>query len=263
MSGPALIGARRPPPEIRALTRPTIQEFDTAPEGLAAEMDLLGAVAAGSCGAAAFLWAARTPWLVLPERFSRTETYPKAAEACALAGWPVATRRTGGGITPQGPGVLNLALAFRVDPSKSRSIRESYAAICDPLVEGLGALGITSRAQPVAGSFCDGDYNLAVAGRKIVGTAQRWRANTCLCHALILTEIDLPAAVAAVQKLSAGLGHADRFDEGAHGRLADLAGAAVGADLAGRIAAAIWSALETRGYAPYRQAPTNELRAGR
>jgi len=214
-------------------------------------MAMLDAVAAGRAGASALLWAARAPGLVLPERFSREPGFVTAAADCAAAGWPVATRKTGGGITPQGPGVLNLALAFRAAPGRSRTIRDGYDAICAPLTEAMDTLGIAVRAAPVRGSFCDGDFNLAVAGRKLVGTAQRWRGGACLVHALILVDIELAPAVAAVQRLSAGLGHDAVFDPRMHCRLTDLAGNG------GTVPAAadrIWHAVRSRGYAPWQSA---------
>jgi lipoate-protein ligase A len=219
-------------------------------DGLSAEMALLANVAGGA-ERAAFLWSARAPGLVLPERFTRTPDFEATANAMAAEGWPVVPRRTGGGITPQGPGVLNLALAFRVEPGASRTIRRSYAEICDPLAEGLATLGIKAAAMPVAGSFCDGDYNLAVKahkgeGRKIVGTAQRWRGSACLCHALVLTDIALEPAVAAVQALSDGLGHAARFDVTKHCRVADFTDASLD-----EVAAALWAPLARRGYVPF------------
>ncbi len=207
---------------------------------------MLADVAAGNSGPAAFLWQAAEPGLVLPERFSRAPGFGDAAAACAAAGWPVATRRTGGGITPQGPGVVNLALAFRAGPGRARTIRASYGAICDPLSEALAELGIAAAAMPVKGSFCDGDYNLAVDGRKLVGTAQRWRGDACLAHALILTDIALAPAVAAAQRLSDGLGHNARFDSALHCRLADLLDGP--GDPAARLAARLWPVLTRRGF---------------
>lgn len=212
-------------------------------------MAMLSAVALGDAPRSAFLWSVAAPCLVLPERYSRTETYPQAARTCATAGWPVSTRKTGGGITPQGPGVLNVALAFTVAPPKGRDIRGSYAEITEPLSEAFQTLGIASSAQPVEGSFCDGDYNLAVAGRKIVGTAQRWRGNTCLAHALILTDIDLAPAVTAVQQLATALGHDTRFSLDVHSRLADLT--AHPKTLTEDLHTALHKALTTRGYADW------------
>ena len=212
-------------------------------------MAMLSAVALGDAPRSAFLWSVATPCLVLPDRYARTDTYPQAASTCAAAGWPVSTRKTGGGITPQGPGVLNVALAFTVAPPKGRDIRGSYAEITEPLSEAFQTLGIASSAQPVEGSFCDGDYNLAVAGRKIVGTAQRWRGNTCLAHALILTDIELAPAVTAVQQLATALGHDTRFSLDVHSRLADLT--AHPKTLTEDLHAALHKALTTRAYADW------------
>ncbi len=231
---------------------PPFMTFPTAAAGLAAEMEMLGALTAGA-SASAFLWQAAAPGLVLPERFARRARFAEAAAACAASGWPVTTRRTGGGITPQGPGVLNLALAFRPAPGRSRSIRDSYAEICQPMADALAVLGIDATATAVSGSFCDGDYNLAVAGRKLVGTAQRWRGGACLAHALILTEIALDPAVSAVQQLATGLGLDQRFDAKAHCRLADLMtpGERAARDITFRAARAFWQVLASRGYRPF------------
>lgn len=207
-------------------------------------MAMLADVAAGRVGPSAFLWQAGAPALVLPERFARAGGFDRAAATSAAAGWPVATRKTGGGITPQGPGVLNLALAFRAGAGRARTIRASYGAICAPLIEALAGLGIAAAPAPVTGSFCDGDHNLAVAGRKLAGTAQRWRGEACLAHALILTDIALAPAVAAVQRLGDALDHRDHCDPACHCRLADL-GASAGA-----LAARLWPILRERGYAP-------------
>lgn len=220
----------------------------TPQDGLSAEMALLDAVAKERAGPSAFFWAARERGLVLPDRFTRAEGFDAAARALAAKGWPVVPRSTGGGITPQGPGVLNLAIAFKRPEGQSRTIKASYAELCEPMTEGFATLGITAEATPVKGSFCDGDYNLAIAGRKIVGTAQRWRGTTCLCHALILTDLELAPAVAAVAALSEGLGHDTVFDLSVHTRLADHVS---GAALDEAAASAIWPALAKRGYTPW------------
>lgn len=225
-----------------------ILDAPTVPVGLALELDMLKSTA-HSGRAFAFLWRSTSKWLVVPERFGRTALYPSASVASTDRGWPVTTRKTGGGITPQGPGVLNVALAFTTAPGKSRTMKDSYAAICDPLIEALGAMQVIACATPVKGSFCDGDYNLAVAGRKTVGTAQRWRGNTCLCHAMILTDIALAPAVDAVARFSHDLGHDTTFDASAHTRLADLIEDA--SDLEARVAATIWQSMTHRGYSAF------------
>ena len=228
----------------------SITLFPTVADGLSAELDMFEAVVAGTAPASAFLWEAEARGLVLPERFARSDRFADAARESAAAGWPVETRRTGGGITPQGPGVLNLALAFRLPPGRARAIRESYGAICDPLIAACAGLGVHAGTGAVRGSFCDGDYNLEAQGRKFVGTAQRWRGTAVLCHALILTDLELAPAVTAAQRLSDGLGFGDAYDAGVHTRLSDLAPGVPSS----AIALAIWGELAPR-YAHWKANP--------
>lgn len=197
----------------------------------------------------ALMWQAEAPGLVLPDRFTRDPLFGSASQASNKRGWPVVGRKTGGGITPQGPGVLNLALCFTASPGQSRAILPAYAKIVDPMREAFAGLGIMAEATPVNGSFCDGDYNLAVSGRKLVGTAQRWRGRTCLIHALILTNIEILRAVEAVAAFSRDLGHDTVFDPAVHCRLADLLPADT--DLTGTIVAAFDKTITTAGYAPF------------
>ena len=216
-------------------------------------MDMLGAVASDVVPASAFLWQADRSGLVLPERFSRAPGFSDASDQSAARGWPVTTRRTGGGITPQGPGVLNVALAFKLPPGRAQAIRESYAALCNPMIAALGKLGLEAGTGAVQGSFCDGDYNLEVYGRKLVGTAQRWRGSAVLCHALILTDISIQPAVGAAQALADGIGLGDTYRSDAHCRLADLCNGSP--DVTDRFASALADILN-QDYQPW--SPTGE-----
>ena len=200
----------------------SVTQFPDVRRGLAAELDALQEVADGA-PPRAMIWTAVRAALTLPERFSRAPSFDAAAAGSEAAGWPVTPRRTGGGITPQGPGVVNVAIAFRVPAKDARSVHASYAAICNPLSAAFSDLGVRTGTGSVRGSFCDGDYNLETGGRKIVGTAQRWRGAAVLCHALVLVDLDLGAAVAAAQSLSDALALGDTYTVDAHVRLADVA----------------------------------------
>src|SRR5260370_33494070 len=54
-----------------------------------------------------------------------------------------------------------------------------YLHLCGILAGALRTLGVDTHWQAVAGSFCDGRFNLAWGSaddaRKIAGTAQYWR----------------------------------------------------------------------------------------
>ena len=67
--------------------------------------------------------------------------------------------------------------------------------------EGLALLaehGLEGNYDFVPGSFCDGQYNLVIGGRKITGTAQRWLApgqdhgGAVLAQAMLLVAGDAP-----------------------------------------------------------------------
>lgn len=102
----------------------------------------------------------------------------------------IAIRQTGGTVVPQGPGTLNISVMSQY--SAHPGIRETYQAVCEALFEGFAALGIETILGARPGSFCDGDFNLLHAGRKLVGTAQRWAIGAngsaiCLHHCVVLT----------------------------------------------------------------------------
>ena len=154
-------------------------------DGIAAESGWM-ASAARTGRAAAHLWRGE-PGLVVPRSCTTLPGWPAAAQAHR-----VRVRASGGGVVPQGPGLLNLSLVWRADtgatagaPSGTEVI---YRALCEGLASALARLGVVAAPQAVRGSFCDGRFNLAVAGRKLVGTAQSWRrvagAPVVLAHAV-------------------------------------------------------------------------------
>lgn len=211
--------------------------FDTPAEGLAAEMALLDAVAAGGTASAVLVWQTKRS-LVVPGWTANRAGFEAAAQRSAAAGWPVAVRATGGGATPQGPGILNLAVAFAASPRAGVSVRGSYEVICRPIASVLRGLGLRPAIGAVEGSFCDGAFNLALGGRKVVGTAQRWRrrasgGHAILAHALILVDGDNAARVAAIARLNHAVSLTAPLRIDAHTTVRAALGRAAGERLAG------------------------------
>lgn len=162
-------------------------------EGLALESAAFAAQGAVTC-----LWSPRRRALVCPASLRRAPGFDVAKRNSTARGWPMHLRPTGGGAVPQGPGVLNLALAFTAD--RTFTIEDGYRLITQ-IIQGVIPAGWTTGATP--NSFCDGAWNLSLNGRKVVGTAQRVRPQghgqrRILAHALILVEGDLSAGAAAV-----------------------------------------------------------------
>lgn len=191
--------------------------FPTAAEGIAQERDML---AAGQPGV--LVWSAMSQAIIVPETLTRREGVMAAMPALAAAGWPVLARSSGGGAVPQGPGTLNLSLVLPLAPGFQ--IGEGYDLICDILADALLQLAITADTGAIDGAFCDGAWNITVGGRKLAGTAQRWRggAGTVLLHAAAQVS-PLPSVVwpaLAALHHAAGLPDAPRPD--AHTTLSDL-----------------------------------------
>lgn len=164
--------------------------------GLDAERALLERVHAGDIDCTLLLWRPQDAALVMPRRLERLAGFAAAAASCAELGWPVALRDTGGEPVPQSPAVLNVALAWAVPAGEAeqKRIENAYRHLCDPLCEWLLEQGLAPDLGAVEGAFCDGRFNVTLAGCKLVGTAQRWRKrgsdgrHVALAHGAILME---------------------------------------------------------------------------
>jgi len=168
------------------------------PDGVVSEAQWV-ADAAARGGALAHLWEG-APSLVVPRSYERLPLFAAARDRWAASGVSVQVRASGGGLVPQGPGLLNLTLVWPADPAAALDIGGIYQALCGELAAAFARLGIMASPQAVEGSFCDGRYNLAVDGRKLVGTAQSWRRiagrQVVLAHAVIVVDAD-PQALTA------------------------------------------------------------------
>lgn len=202
----------------------------------------------------AVLWRS-APALVVPASYRRHDRLQAASEAFAARGWPVRVRRSGGGLVPQGPGILNLSLAWRADGPGGGAGDAVYAHLCAMLSRGLARLGLASRPAAVAGSFCDGRWNLAAdlpdGPRKLAGTAQYWRRregrSAVLAHALLLVEADTAALTALANEFEAALGSGRRYEPAAvtdvAGEWRRIHGTAAPADLVDRVCGALCLAI--------------------
>ncbi|TCW17737.1 hypothetical protein EDF73_101388 [Raoultella sp. BIGb0138] len=182
------------------------------PDPTLAEQPLFEQARSGE--AVAQLWQA-------PQGFVVPGSYRKFSELSAVStrfaqrGWPVWLRRSGGGLVPQGPGIINLSLAWPVSQPLGEAAEPIYLLLCGLLQRTLATFGVSSHFQAVSGSFCDGRYNLACGEgdnvRKIAGTAQYWRplpegkGHVVLAHAVILLEADLLAAHQAANEFETRL----------------------------------------------------------
>lgn len=177
--------------------------------------------------------------LVVPRSYRRFDSFEAGCEQFAAQGWPVAVRQTGGGIVPQGPGIVNLSLAYLVEGAPMRHSEAGYQLICSILANALHSMGIHAFPAAVEGSFCDGRYNLAVplqgSAVKIAGTAQAWRrvpgsheTHAGLVHALVLLDTDTAQVTAVANDFEATIGSERRYQADKVVSAAELLGVSEG-----------------------------------
>lgn len=180
------------------------RQVPNAAAGLAFEAEMFAAR-----DARVGIWSSKARALVCPKAYERRNGVLLAVKKSKMRGWPVFRRPTGGGVVPQGPEVMNIALAFNAP--KEFTIEDGYCLITEVISSGLDNDGVCLETGETPGSFCDGVWNLSVNGRKLAGAAQRWRQfpgerPRILIHALILVRGDIRACAEAVSAFQTDLG---------------------------------------------------------
>nr|WP_178081314.1 MULTISPECIES: lipoate--protein ligase family protein [unclassified Pseudomonas] len=196
----------------------------TIEAGLQAEQDLLASVCAGDAESGLLFWQPSDRALVMPRRLNRLPGFDHACEVSAAAGWPVLLRETGGEPVPQSASTINIALVYAPPRSEGdlNRIETAYRRLCDPICELLDELGGTSSLGEIDGAFCDGRFNVNLDGRKMVGTAQRWRQSqggqrpVGLVHGAMLVEDERESMVAAVNRFNEACGLEQRVRAASH-----------------------------------------------
>ncbi len=158
------------------------------------EAALIQQMRSGELQQCLLLWQPSEKTLVLPAS-KRWQAMPELVSRLAMDGWEILSRRTGGAPVPQTPGVINLSHIYYQDASYS--IQQGYRDLCDTLTQFFASLGLDVGIHATPYSYCDGDYNINLQGRKIVGTAQRISAGQqgqkiILAQACLLVNADIP-----------------------------------------------------------------------
>jgi len=136
------------------------------------ETELIGQVQSGQFKQCLMLWQAKEATLVLPAGNKWPET-EALTEALSAEQWLLHSRKTGGAPVPQCPGVINLSHLYVWPSDTAYSITKAYENLCAVLHGFFRQFNLPSLAHATEFSYCDGDYNINIHGKKIVGTAQR------------------------------------------------------------------------------------------
>ncbi|WP_443216372.1 lipoate--protein ligase family protein [Salinivibrio sp. PR919] len=193
------------------------------------EQALIQRVEQGELNEALLLWQPDAQTLVLPAGQKWPQT-PELRRALSALGWQVQSRRTGGAPVPQLPGVINVSYLTVWPANTPYHIQTAYQYFCTILQSFFHQLGIVTTVGDTPGSYCDGDYNLNISGKKVVGTAQRIlhlgtgagsaKQTVMLAQACLLIDADCQHIVAPVSLCNQLCGHPDRIEAKVHTPLA-------------------------------------------
>jgi lipoate-protein ligase A len=159
--------------ELIDITLPSV------PENLALDEAILLEAAAGRGGEVLRVWEWPRPVVVLGAGGVIADDVNVAA--CDRDGVPLARRSSGGGTVLLGSGCLLYSLVLRYDrAAELRDIRKSYPWILSRVIGALPGVAL------------EGPSDLAVAGRKVGGSAQQRKRHHLLHHGSLLYAFDLP-----------------------------------------------------------------------
>lgn len=171
--------------------------------------------------------------IIVPRGLPTREYFDRARAAVEALGYPVYERDTGGDLTPQEPGMVNLSMCFTLTGDQA-SIANAYRRLTQPVLAFLEAdFGIHGYVASIPGAFCDGAYNIAVDNLKLGGTAQRWkllggvgptRRVAVLSHVALMAANQLDGPIDALNAFYAASGEQRRIDRSRHITLRDLLG---------------------------------------
>lgn len=122
----------------------------------------------------------------------RDARLPRAADAMrwlAGEGFRVMVRNSGGAAVPLDRGVVNMTLIQPLAPGDLRPQRD-FEAAAEWLRAALSPYGAAFGVGEIAGSYCPGDFDLSVHGRKFCGMAQRRLQKAFTVQAFVNAEGD-------------------------------------------------------------------------
>lgn len=209
-----------------------MEDLDHPQHNIDLDAELGQAVARGEQPPLVRIWrSAHQQGIALSKRDVTGPQAEAAVQAFAEEGLQIVVRNTGGTAVPQGPGVLHLSYML---PRTANIVTtdDYYRLLCTPLIDWLQTLGISADTGALAGSYCDGTYNVLCGGKKLVGTAQAWRGGLAgmssrhpgyvLAHASIVIAYDLNLATERINRFYALAGNPYRVNAATSTSLVDL-----------------------------------------
>jgi octanoyl-[GcvH]:protein N-octanoyltransferase len=126
--------------------------------------------------------------LVLGLRDRRLPYAGKAMETLRKEGFSVGVRNSGGAAVPLDSGVVNISLVLPYVQGARMDFHQEFRLMAELIADAVKPWSSEVLAGEIRGSFCPGDYDLALSGRKFCGIAQRRQLKACVISAFVLVE---------------------------------------------------------------------------
>lgn len=120
----------------------------------------------------------------------RDRKLPQAAEAIRWLedeGFQVGVRHSGGAAVPLDPGVLNVTLMVPKPPGQL-DFHDDFVQMSEWIAGVVNPGGLPVAVGEIRGSYCPGNYDLSIHGKKFCGIAQRRQVRAIAVQAFVNVE---------------------------------------------------------------------------
>lgn len=102
-------------------------------------------------------------------------------------GYAVMVRHSGGAAVPLDKGVINLSILLP-KATAAMDFKDDFKMMVELLRSSLEALTQDVQSGEIIGSYCPGEYDLSIQGKKFCGIAQRRQTQALIVQAFIVVE---------------------------------------------------------------------------
>ncbi|MGA8943082.1 MAG: biotin--protein ligase [Thermoactinomyces sp.] len=112
---------------------------------------------------------------------------PEAIKWLRSLGYRVAVRNSGGAAVPLDSGVVNISLVLPSARGKTE-IKRDFEIMYELIRTSLNPVFPKIDKGEIVGSYCPGDFDLSIQGKKFCGIAQRRQTRAFVIQAFVLVE---------------------------------------------------------------------------
>ena len=122
---------------------------------------------------------------VMGMRDRRLANAEQAMATLRKRGLSVGVRNSGGAAVPLDPGVVNVSIILP-NPEGRLDFHEDFRLMVRFIGQTLAPWGAAVNAGEIEGSYCPGDYDVSLKGRKFCGIAQRRQTKAFVVSAFVV-----------------------------------------------------------------------------